>query len=122
MDECTDTHMLYHPYRSSVLAHRSTYKDTRALSLPAEGVMEYVQCVVCEKNPKARCDFAGNAFQPGNSVCLRLLTATVRFHHAWPGTHEQPPDEELWQLSPGHGRSQWEFDCGECDSDLVLLR
>lgn len=51
MDGCTDTHILYHPFYFSLLAHHSTLKGTHThtLSLPAKEVMEYVQYVVCEK-------------------------------------------------------------------------
>lgn len=61
----------------------------------------------------------GMPFQPGNPACLRLFTTTVRFHHAWPGTHEQPLHEKLWQLSlSGHGRSQWELTAGNVIATL----
>ena len=76
-------------------------------------------CSACVKKPKVRCDFIGNAFQPGNSVCLQLFTANVRFRHAWPGTHEQLLDEEFWQLSfSDQGRSQWELTAGNVIATL----
>lgn len=68
---------------------------------------------------KSGCDFTGCAFQPSNSVCLQLFTTTLWFRHAWPRTHEQPPDEKLWQLSSsGHRHSQWELTVGNVIATL----
>lgn len=47
------------------------------------------------------------------------MPSSLRCRHAWSRTHEQPLDEELWQLSfSGQGHSQWELTAGNVIATL----